>query len=282
MQNIPFPRHGSVRITRRTALESTQTMYLRLALRRLKRTPAFTAGAIALLTLGTGATLVVFTILNALVLKTLPVRDPERLVAIEVQNSRGEPAALPQPFFDALSLGQESLDHVTGVLGGSVVSAEAAGSVHQAVVDGVTADYFSLLAVPIVAGRPLGSADYRAGTSDANTLAVLSDGYATRMFGSPVNALGRPIVLGETIVTVVGVSADAFAGIQVGVRTDVVVPASGRRAHYRTAAELGSGPIRFRTRHRWPVHCGGARRVVCNLAIRACLLRFCQPPFHGD
>jgi predicted permease len=200
-------------------------MYLRLALRRLKGTPIFTAGAIALLALGTGATLVVFTILNALVLKTLPVRDPERLVAIEVQNSRGEPAALPRPLFDALSLRQRSLDQVAGVLGASVVSAEAAGSVHQSVVDGVSANYFFLLAVPVVAGRPLGPADYRASTSDADAVAVLSEGYATRMFGSPVNALGRTIVLGETVVTVVGVSADAFAGIQVGVRTDIVVPA---------------------------------------------------------
>jgi predicted permease len=200
-------------------------MHLRLALRRLKGTPVFTAGAIALLALGTGATLVVFTILNALVLKTLPVRDPEQLVAIEVQNSRGEPAALPRPLFDALFLRQQSLEQVTGVLGGSVVSAEAAGSVHQSVVDGVTADYFSLLEVPVVAGRPLGSADYRANTSDADAVAVLSDAYASRMFGSPVNALGREIVLGETVVTVVGVSADAFAGIQVGVRTDIVVPA---------------------------------------------------------
>ena len=72
-------------------------MHLRLAFRRLAATPAFTVGAIAVLALGTGATLAVFTVLNALMLKALPVLDAHRLVAIEVQNARGEPAALRCP-----------------------------------------------------------------------------------------------------------------------------------------------------------------------------------------
>jgi predicted permease len=201
------------------------TMLLRLALRRLASTPTFTAGAVALLALGTGATFAVFTVLDALVLKTLPVRDPGQLVAIEVQNARGEPSALPRHLFDALTERQHSLDQVTGVLGGSVVSANAGGTVHQSVVDGVTADYFALLELSIVTGRALGPADYRAVGSDADPVVVISEGYASRMFGAPGSALGRTITLGETTVTVVGVSAEAFPGLQVGVRTDVVVPA---------------------------------------------------------
>jgi predicted permease len=200
-------------------------MHLRFALRRLAATPAFSVGAIAVLALGTGATVAVFTVLNALVLKTLPVRHPDQLVAIEVQNARGEPAALPRPLFDTLSQRQRSLAQVTGVLGGSVVSADAGGSVHQAVVDGVTTDYFQLLAVPVVEGRLLSPADYRTGSSDADPVAVIREGYASRMFGTAVRSVGRTIVLGETTVTVVGVTADPFPGIQIGVRTDIVVPA---------------------------------------------------------
>ncbi|MGE0813860.1 MAG: ABC transporter permease, partial [Vicinamibacterales bacterium] len=128
-------------------------MHMRLAYRRLAATPAFTLGAIALLALGTGATLAVFTVLNALLLKTLPVPDPHRLVAIEAQNSRGEPAALPRSVFDALTARQRSLVSVTGVLGGALISADADGAVHQAVVDGVTADFFDVLAASPIAGR---------------------------------------------------------------------------------------------------------------------------------
>lgn len=200
-------------------------MALRLAVRRLASTPAFTVGAIAVLALGTGATFAVYTVLNALALKTLPVPDPARLVAIEIHNARGKPAALPRTLFDILSERQHSLQQVTGILGGSVVSAEAGGSAHQAVVDGVTADYFALLAVPVAAGRPLEPADYRSQAADAEPVAVVSEGYASRLFGAPASALGRAITLGETTVIVVGVTSDSFPGIQVGVKTDIVVPA---------------------------------------------------------
>lgn len=200
-------------------------MALCLALRRLAATPAFTAGTIAVLALGSGATLAVFTVLNALVLKTLPVPDASRLVAIEVQGARGETAALPVHLFDALVRRQQSLDRVAGLLGGSVVSADAGGAIHQAVADGVTADYFQLLGVPIVAGRPLGDADYRADAADADPVCVISEGYSRRVFGQATDVLGRTITLGETTVTIVGIMSDGFPGVQVGVRTDVVVPA---------------------------------------------------------
>jgi hypothetical protein len=200
-------------------------MHLRLAYRRLAATPAFTLGAIAVLALGTGATLAVFTVLNALMLKTLQVPDPHRLVAIEAQNSRGEPAALPRSVFEALTARQRSLVAVTGVLGGALISADADGAVHQAVVDGVTADFFDVLAASPVAGRVLASSDHVGGAVDAYPVAVTRQGYAVRMFGDETRALGRTIVLGETRVTVVGVMPDVFAGIQTGVRTDIIVPA---------------------------------------------------------
>jgi putative ABC transport system permease protein len=224
-------------------------MHLRLALRRLAATPTFTVAAVAVLALGSGATLAVFTVLNALVLKTLPVQNPGQLVAIEVRNARGEPSAMARPLFDAVSQRQRSLVQVTGVLGGSVVSAAVGDAVHQAVVDGVTADYFPLLGVRVVEGRPLAAVDYRAGASDADPVAVISEGYASRMFGARPEALGRTVVLGEATVRVVGVTADGVRGIQVGVRTDI-----------------GTAAIRAWTPGRRPLHRTGARRVDRNLA----------------
>ena len=204
-------------------------MHLRLAYRRLAATPAFTLGAIGVLALGTGATLAVFTVLNALLLKTLPVPDPHRLVAIEAQNARGEPATLPRSVFEVLTARQASLAAVTGVLGGALISADANGVVHQAVVDGVTTDFFDVLAASPVAGRLLVSIDHQAGALDAYPVAVIRHGYAVRIFGDAARALGRTIPLGETTVTVVGVMPEAFAGIQTGVRTDIIVPAPAAR-----------------------------------------------------
>lgn len=96
-------------------------------------------------------------------LKTLQVPDPHRLVAIEARHSRGEPAALPRSVFEALTARQRSLIAVTGVLGGALISADADGAVHQAVVDGVTADFFDVLAASPVAGRVLASSDHGGG-----------------------------------------------------------------------------------------------------------------------
>lgn len=88
----------------------------------------------------------------------------------------------------------------------------------------VTPDYFQVLGAPVVAGRLLAPTDHQAGASEAYPVAVISQQYAARMFGDAGHALGRTIVLGETTVTVVGVTPDSFAGIQTGVRTDIVVP----------------------------------------------------------
>jgi hypothetical protein len=172
-----------------------------------------------------GATLAVFAVLNAFVLKTLPAPEPSRLVSIELQNARGEPAALPSSLFDALVERQQSLECVTGVLGGSVVSADAGGVIHQAVVDGVTAEYFRLLDVPIIAGRPLGDGDDRDTAADADPVCVISEAYGWCAFGPASDVLGRRLTLGETTVTIIGIMSDSFPGVQVGVRTEIVVPA---------------------------------------------------------
>lgn len=100
-------------IERRDGARIGPTMHLRLALRRLAATPTFTVAAVAVLALGSGATLAVFTVLNALVLKTLPVQDPGQLVGIEVRNARGEPSTMARPLFDAVSHRQRSLVQVT-------------------------------------------------------------------------------------------------------------------------------------------------------------------------
>lgn len=200
-------------------------MALRLALRRLAATPAFTAGAIAVLALGTGATLAVFTVMNALVLRPLRVSDPGSLVAIAVQSARGDSRAMPPRVYGELAQRQRSFGRMAGSLGTAVVSAAAGGTVHQAVVEGVTADYFGLLGVPVAQGRVIGPTDDHAEGADADAVCVISDGYWRRIYGAAEDVVGRPLTLGEATVTVIGILAPGFTGIDVGVRTDVIVPA---------------------------------------------------------
>ncbi len=200
-------------------------MALRLALRRLAATPVFTTGIIAVLALGSGATLAVFTVLNALVLRTLPVPEADRLVAIEVRNTRGEPAAFPVAQYRDLAGRQTVFDAVAGMLGGSVVSTVVNETAHRAVVDGVTADYFRLLGTGAIHGRVIGPDDFRGGGADADAVCVVTDAYRQRVYGASADVLGARITLGEGTFTIVGILPGTFSGIDVGVRTDVVVPA---------------------------------------------------------
>jgi putative ABC transport system permease protein len=200
-------------------------MALRLALRRLAAAPAFTVGVIAILALGSGASFAVFTVVNALVLKRLPVPDPDALVAVGVQNAQGEPTALPTPLFHELVQRQKVFDGVAGLLGGTLVSTDANRTSHQAVVDGVTPDYFRLLGIQLIEGRGIEPADYVADGMDASSVCVITNSYRERVYGAEAEVLGRQITLGETTFTIVGVLSAQFSGIDVGVRTEIVVPA---------------------------------------------------------
>ncbi len=217
-------------------------MHLRLAFRRLAATPTFTVAAIALLALGTGATLAVYTVLNALVLKTLPVHDPDQLVAIEVRNARDEASAMTRPLFDAVSQRQHSLVQVTGVLGGSVVSAAVGDTVHQAVVDGVTADYFPLLGVRVVEGRPLGSTDNRASASVHAVLDELGREFVLREDSLPVvitRALARERLLAGMAAVYGGL---AIAMVAIGVWALLAQDVTRRRREFGVRLSLGASP----------------------------------------
>ena len=194
--------------------------------------------AILSLALGIGANTAIFSIVNSLLLKPLPVRQPDRLVSI-ASNLDGEDAAMSYPVW------REIRDR--RLLGEAFVWAQdrllAEQGNETAALDAVWASggFFDALGVPAAAGRTFGRLDDRPGGGPDGPVAVLGFGFAQRRFGGAAAAIDQVIVIERVPFRVVGVTAREFFGLNVGSSFDVVLPLEtepllGRRPARRDSA----------------------------------------------
>jgi predicted permease len=185
---------------------------LRHAVRQLRRSPGFTLIAVATLALAIGATTAMFSVVDGVLLKPLPVKDQDDLLV--VWTSIPDRGFAHWPFSYAAYVGmRERLRTVSGAAA-QPYAGTLPGFLHLD--DGsampiqrapVTGDWFDLLGARARAGRLLTAADDRAG---APPVVVLSSGLAERLFGGAHRSIGRRVRLQETAWTVVGVAAAEF------------------------------------------------------------------------
>ncbi len=197
---------------------------LRFAFRTMQRSPGFTAVAILSLGLGIGANTAIFTLINQLMLKSLPVRDPQSLVAIGKQTDGGVTDGLsgtidlfPYEFYQKLQQNDEAFSKLTIYASGGArqvtVRRSGASGVTTAHAHLVAGNYFDVLGVGTQLGRPLEPADDNG--SQSRTVAVISDHYWREKFAQDPSAIGQSIVVNSTPVTIVGVAAPGFFGERV-------------------------------------------------------------------
>ena len=231
---------------RSTGWEATvETLWqdLRYGLRQLKRNPGFTAAVLLTLALSIGANTAVFTLVNAVMFKLLPVRDPQQLVLLSWWNpgksfsvttsgyglsdaqGRGVRASFALPFVEQLRSQRQVFSSVFGFvpIGFSRESLNASVDGQASMADGamVTGDYFSGLGVLPVLGRMITDTDVR---ESAPRVAVISYSYWTRRFGRPPSAVGKAIFIDGVPFTVVGVAPPEFFGVQPGHAPDIWIP----------------------------------------------------------
>lgn len=191
---------------------------VRYALRRVGKTPAFSIIAIVLMGLGIGANTAIFSLIDAVMLRSLPVRHPEELVHVALTDWDGQP--LPVPFWEAL---RDREDVFSGVFAWDQRPFNLGRGGEARNVDGllVSGDFFTTLGVGTVAGRLLtANDDFR----DCPGAAVLSYGFWQSHFGGDPNAVGQLITLNGFPVQVVGISAAGFFGVVAGNKFDVAIP----------------------------------------------------------
>ncbi|MPY88281.1 MAG: FtsX-like permease family protein [Luteitalea sp.] len=188
------------------------------AFRLLARSPGFTLAAVLSLALGIGANTAIFSLVDAVLLRMLPVHEPQQLV--EVGNRLGE-GRLSYPMYEAI---RDRNDVFSGVLtlpdgrfAASVYLGDIdAGDVHVSPVSG---DYFAVLGVSPVIGRALTEADLVA----ANTT-VIGYGLWRRAFGADPAVLGKGLRISDRTYTIVGVAPADFTGVATGHPVDLWVP----------------------------------------------------------
>jgi predicted permease len=200
---------------------------IRYALRMFRRNPGFALVAILSLTLGIGANTALFEVVNAVRLRPLPVADPSVLFEVRITdmdavrgNVQTRHASVSQPIWRQIQAHQKAFD---GLFAWNATSFNLAERGEVRLADGlwVSGDFFQTLGVPPALGRLLAPDDDRPGCAPR---AVLGYAFWRRNYGGDPTVLGRPLVLNNRTVEIIGVAPQGFYGLQVGRAFDLVLP----------------------------------------------------------
>jgi len=206
---------------------------LRFGLRQLRKSVGFTSVAVITLALGIGANTAIFSLLNAVILRNLPVEEPQQLSLFGKGTWRGSMDELPNrswqlfsyPFFREFRQKNQAYSDVAAI--SSILF-----STHGRVTDGknlekidvelVSGSYFNTLGVKPILGRALNNADDV--TPGQHPVAVVSYSWWQRRFGRTPGIVGGTVTFGSTVYTVIGVAPPEFFGIIVGQSPDLWIP----------------------------------------------------------
>src|SRR6266852_897370 len=202
---------------------------VRFALRVLAKNPVFTAVAVITLALGIGANTAIFSAMNAVLLRSLPVKSPDRLVWLRFQNQPRETSqtgygdrSLSEPTFEQLRAQREVFaDLVAFVpLSFSKSIVRIGDAPEEAAVDMVSGNFFSGLGVPAALGQLFTTED----ESRHTQVAVLSYNVWTRRFARNPSALGQSLYIKGVPFRIIGVSPRDFFGVEPQGSTDLWIP----------------------------------------------------------
>ena len=200
---------------------------LRFSARSFLRSPSFTATAVLSLALGIGATTAIYSLVDQVVLRALPVDHPERLVLIDwigFQNAEtlGTENLMSYPICRDLQQQKEFFDGVF-CRAATTINLSTSGEPRLTAAELVSGTYFSVLGVSPALGRLLTIDDDQAPGS--SPVVVLSYDFWKNQFGSAQDIVGRKVLVNQYSMTVVGVAAPAFHGIDVGEVPSLWIPA---------------------------------------------------------
>ena len=198
---------------------------VRFAWRMMRKTPGFTAAAITSLALGIGANTAIFTLVDAVMMRTLPVHDPGSLYYLAHGTADNPGTSSNYPLFERYAALTGVFDGVTAYNnnGVKVTTSDGIESVDSLWVSG---NFHAVLGVPMAVGR--GFAAERDRDVGGSMIAVISDQYWARRFNRAPDVVGRTLIVNGHTVSIVGVTAPGFTGPSPGTRHDITLPLSVR------------------------------------------------------
>ncbi len=189
--------------------------------RLARKSPAFTAAVVLSLALGIGANTAIFTLMDAVMWRALPVKDPEHLLVIERQVGPNSTTGFDYSRFKDL----RANDRVADVAGfaTATVNAVVDGGIEPALQGQlVSGRYFQVLGVGARIGRTIGPEDDQ--LPNGHPVVMLSYGYWQRRFALDPSILGKTVRISDLPFTVIGVTPPGFFGVELGIAPDVFLP----------------------------------------------------------
>ena len=200
----------------------------RYGVRVLLKNPGFTLVAVISLALGIGANTAIFQLLNAVRLKTLPVRAPQELAQIHIQDMDGARGsfrsyydAVTNPVWEQIRDRQESF---SGIAAWGTTSFNLAQGGEMRLANGlwVNGDFFNVLGIPPTKGRVFTAADDMRGCGNPGV--VISNSFWQREYGGNADVIGRKITIATQSLEIIGVAPANFYGLEVGKTFDLALP----------------------------------------------------------
>jgi putative ABC transport system permease protein len=201
-----------------------QTLWqdLRYGARMLMKKPGFTLIAVVTLSLGIGANTAIFSLVNTILFRPLPVREPYRLVAVFPAIQRtGEPQSFSYPNYVDV---RDRNDVLSGLLAYQMVAVSLSRNGNNEIIWGylATGNYFDLLGVKAALGRTFTPEDDR--QAGAHPVAVLSYACWQKRFGADRNIVGQTVLLNNQRYTIIGVAPPRFIGTEIIYAPEIWVP----------------------------------------------------------
>lgn len=219
---------------------------IRYALRILAKSPGFTAVAVLTLALGIGANTAIFSLINGVLMRSLPVQDASSLVVLkwsahrspDIHNSSSygdcgrthlsrdsdsSGCSFSEPFFHDVAAHVGSFSHVAAFASGGQLDLSGNGTASVLHAEAVTGDFFNMLGVRPAAGRLIAPAD---DSVSVPPVAVLNYGYWKSEFGGSLSAVGKTVRLNNVPFTIIGVADPQFDSLSPGNPKDIWVPLS--------------------------------------------------------
>lgn len=216
-------------------LEDDMLQDLRYGARMLLRQPGFTSVAVLSLALGIGANTAIFSLLDVVLIKSLPVQEPEKLVLFGKGVSAGLTNGFPDkssdlfsyPFYRQAQQNHEVFSGVAALLSipwnvHGTIGSTGPGHAEQMDVQLVSGSYFSVLGVNAGIGRVFSDADDQ--NTGGHPVAVVSNAWWERRLGADPAAVGQTITIDQTVYTIIGVAPREFFGTTVGEAPDIWAP----------------------------------------------------------
>jgi predicted permease len=186
---------------------------LRYGLRTLRKSPGFTSVAVLTLALGIGANAAIFSVVNAVLLRSLPYRDPERLVELIGNVKRARVERRGTSMADYIDWRDQSRSfEAMALYAGENVTLTGADEPERMAAEYVGQAYFSILGIDAAVGRTFRPEEDQ--VPQRNPVVILGDGLWKRRFGADRGVIGRAVQLNGEPYTIVGVMPPSFRGVE--------------------------------------------------------------------